>query len=836
MHRSVSYGDVMDMREKIRGIVLGIHVPLLLAVLIFLPSALHAQQDTTGTQPEQLRPVEINPPALDRRQAAGDASQAPGGFGSNESIPAGQPFSDYRLTPGESVTAMGRTANLASTPYAVSIIDNRGTSSLGQTGLSDMLQGRPGTWSSGFAGNPFDAPIVVRGFSNESTNRVSLLLEGVNLNIPRQEANTNFIFPELIERVELIRGGATVPLGDKALGGAVNVIMKKPRQNPGLFFGAEGGSWGTDREWAALNLVRDSVAAGIFLGRYSQEGWRIYYGNNEYEEPFTRPGPWALYNVQGSVNWKITPRVTLDISQLISSQRLANYNAIAKDRWDRRDIRSIENDVYGYRPYDDFPEERFDMMTIGKLYYEGGQLGRLDITATNRRYDRSIRTLFTSTVASDQRWTDVQLQVKYARTDSYGFLKNDLVLGNEHSDGRFRRVARAYQTQGWISGLEFNNAQNGGRHTLSYYVMNQTTFWDRLIVGFGYRVEHYDLPDIYSKSSPTNAPVRGRLDFKKSSTEYSIGLIYDRELGSSMYYKHSLPYRFPNFDDMINLLYPFPFASPEPIWLLDPEDGTQNEFGIRHWFTRNAFVGLTYYQLDMNNEIYYGPDPAYFGMYSRNLNVPLVSHSGVELEGLVRFTPRWTLKGNYTKQKVIFRTNWQPNDWFGRTTEDKWLTLNPAEMGNLSLGYDNKEWGFSAMISYHYIGSRYMLNDIFNLWPDLEPAKWGDIVFSQTFFDGQATLYFGVNNFSDAQYAMQGSIANWVPPTYGEAPVWWSAAGRTFYMGLRSSLDFHRMQLPSVQDLLRMNNRLYGAARNELGRLSGALRQFGSNINGAASF
>ncbi len=819
-----------------RSIAKWFRVSLFIAALLLLQADLFAQQEPGVTRQEQLPPVEVTPPSFDRRQGTGDPTQGPAGFGSSENIPPGQPFSDYRLTQGESVTAMGRTANLASTPYAVSIIDNRGVSSLGQAGLSDIVQGRPGTWSSGYAGNPFDAPIVVRGFSNESTNRVSLLLEGVNLNIPRQEANTNFIFPELIERVELIRGDATIPLGDKAIGGAVNVIMKKPRQNPGLFFGAEGGSWGTDREWAALNLVRDSVAAGIFLGRYSQEGWRIYYGNDEYDEPFTRPGPWSLYNVQGNVNWKITPRLTLDVSQLISTQRLGNYNAIPKDKWDIRDIRSIYRDVYGYRPYDDFPEERFDLLTIGKLYYEGGRLGKLDITATNRRYDRSIRTLFTSTVASDQRWTDVQLQIKYIRSDSYGFLRNDLVLGNEHTDGRFRRVAREYRTQGWIPGLEFNNAQSGGRQSLSYYVMNQTTLWDRLILGLGYRVEHYDLPEIYSKSSPTNAPVRARLDFRKSSTEYSIGLIYDRELGSSVYYKHSLPYRFPNFDDMVNLLYPFPFASPQPIWLLDPEDGVQNEFAIRHWFTRNVFLGLTYYQLEMNNEIYYGPDPAYFGMYSRNLNVPLVAHSGVELEGLVRITPRWTLKGNYTRQKVIFRTNWQPNDWFGRTTEDKWLTLNPAEMGNLSLAYDNKQWGFSAMISYHYVGSRYMLNDVFNLWPDLEPAKWGDIVFSQTFFDGQATLYLGVNNFSDAQYAMQGSIANWVPPTYGEAPVWWSAAGRSFYMGIRSSLDFHKMKLPTSAELLRMHNRLYGAARNGLDRLSGVFRPLGSNPLVRASF
>ncbi|MDQ1240703.1 MAG: hypothetical protein QG577_2889, partial [Thermodesulfobacteriota bacterium] len=376
-----------------RGLLIVLMV--LLSLLCWINS--YAQQEPSAPQTEQLRAVEINPPNLDRRQAAGDSSQNPSGSGSDQGTPPGMPFSDYRLTQSESVTAMGRTANLASTPYAVSIIDNRGVSSLGQSGLSDMLQGQPGTWSSGYAGNPFDAPIVVRGFSNESTNRVSVLLDGVNLNIPRQEANTNFIFPELIERVELIRGDATIPLGDKAIGGAVNVIMKKPRQNPGLFFGAEGGSWGTDREWAALNLVRDTLAAGIFLGRYSQEGWRIYYGNNDYEEPLTRPGPWSLYNVQGSINWKIMPRLTLDISQLISSQRVANVNAIAQDKWERRDIRSVERDVYGYPPYDDFPEERLDMLTIGKLYYDGGRIGTLDVTATNRRYDRNIRTLFTST-------------------------------------------------------------------------------------------------------------------------------------------------------------------------------------------------------------------------------------------------------------------------------------------------------------------------------------------------------------------------------------------------------------------------------------------------------
>jgi iron complex outermembrane receptor protein len=595
-----------------------------------------------------------------------------------------------------------------------------------------------------------------------------------------------------------------------------------------------------------VNLLRDSLAAGIFLGRYSQEGWRIHYGTDRWEEPFRRPGPWALYNVQGSLNWKITPRLTFDLSHLISDQRLGNYEAIDKARWDRRDIRDIQFDVNGARPFDDFPEERWDNMTIARLLYEGDMLGKLEITGTARTYDRSIRNLFTWTIASDQRWADFQLILNYSRTDRHRFVRNDLTLRNEHASGRFVRESRGinldmtvydgffattgFSGVGFVStpfnfaptyiyaqtqpnGVGHSSGQRGDRESLSYSVINQTRLWDRLIIGLGYRVELYDLKDLYSQNAAL-APVRARQDFKKSASQHSLGFVYDTELGSNVYYRHSRTYRMPNFDDIINLAYPYAFAHPSPLWPLEPEEGTLKEYAVRHWFTPDIYTGVTYYELDMDNEIYYGPDPALAGAFSKNLNVPQVSHTGVEVEAMARMSPRWTLRANYTRQKVIFRSNWQPFDPLRRTTEDKWLTLNPAEMANASLAYENKEWGFSALLTYHYVGTRFMVNDIFNQWPDLEPAKWGDIAFSQTVFDGMTTLYFGVNNVSDRQYAIQGSIATiYPPPTYAATQIqtWWPNAGRTYYFGVKTSADFHRMRLPTTEDLRRMGNRFYGA-------------------------
>jgi iron complex outermembrane recepter protein len=777
-------------------------------------------QDAAPVPSEQLPSVQVQAPAAG---GASRAARSEEGFGYGDPIPSGQPFSDFAPTSSEVVSATGQPQNIAAVPAAVSVIENRGVTALGRTGLSDVVQGQPGVFSmGGFSGNAFDAPIAIRGFSNETTNRTSLLWDGANLNMPRTESNTNFIFPELIERVEVLRSDGTIPFGDKAIGGSINVILKKPRLNPGTYFGAEGGSWGLNREWAATNIIKDAVALGIFMGRYNEQGWRTYYGNNDYEEPISRPGPWSLINVYGSLNWKISPNLTLDISHLISDQRVPNYFGIDKDRWQRRDIRDIKPDAYGYTAFDDPPEHRGDNFSMAKLLYTEKRLGNLEITWAGRTYDRSIPFYFGWGSSSDQRWTDSTLYLKYTRTDQYSFVRNDLTLGLDYSSGRFVRESRYISPTTYNYALKHSGSTRGDRDLVGYWTMNQTRFWDRLIITLGYRTEDYDLKDLYSESIYSTGTVRGRINPNKSAAQYGLGFVYDRELGSDIYFKHSTPYRFPNFDDMINLGWnPNGWSHPDPIWLLQPEDGTLEEAGIRHWFTRNIFVGVTYYELDMKNEIYWGPDPnPAKGGYSRNMNVPNVSHSGVEIESLIRMTPRWTVKSNYTRQKVYFGDNWQTTDALRRTTLDKWMTLNPSDMANLELIYNNREWGFSGMIAYHYVGSRFLLNDVFNEQPDLEASKWGDISFSQKFWGDLAELYFGVRNFSDRQYSPQGSYAS-----YYTAPFdiqYYSAPGRTYFFGLKTKLDFDKMRMPTVSDLTRMHRSLYGSVADSFSSVRGA--------------
>lgn len=791
---------------------------LLAALLAILSTAAWSQtvDRGTGRNMETLTPVEVEAPDDTQRRSAARTGVPSDGFGADQSAPQGFAGSDFPLTPGEVVSPTRTVTNLSRVNSAVSIIENRGVESLGNQGVPDMLQGTVGLWTSGFSASPFDSAPVIRGFSNEQTNRVSLLYDGRSLNVPRTEADYMFAFPELIDRIEVLRGDGTVQFGNKAIGGAINVIPKRPRQNPGVFGGAEAGSWQTNRQWLGYNFVKDTVAVGFFLGRLWSEGFRVYQGNGIDEEFVPRPGPWALYNFSGSLNWKITPRLTFDVSQLLSDQRTANGSYILRGPWERRDtrdVRVVESFGSQYSTAFDGPFETWDALTIGRLIYDGDWLGQLELIASYRRLYRRFSG-YSWMGLSDSRWLDQGMSLLYTRDDTmFGFFNNVFTWGIDYYDGQFGRESRTTSN----GDVQHSSEQSGYRESLSYYILNTATLWDRITFGFGWRFENYDLKDLYANDATrTITNFTKTLDRNKSATQWSIGLITDKELGSSIYYRHSRMYRFPGFDDMVN--YGVWGLTPDPpFWLLDPDEGTLDEVGIRHWFTRNIYASVIYYEMYMDNEILYGQDVL---GNARNDNVRDVSHDGVEIEALVRITPRWTLKGNWTKQKVLVRSNMFPL-MAPLTTEDKWLYQNPGEMANLVLIYNNQDWGFSADVKYHYVGSRYRVNDVFNIAEPLEPAKWGDFAIQQKIFGDEAVIYFGVNNFSDRQYALWGTRSHPTTTWSFVDAAWYPNQGRTYYGGIRSTMDFHKMRLPTVADLERMQRRIYGAVDDGVGAFTG---------------
>ena len=803
-------------------------LPVFVMVMLIVVGAGTSQLQAQGTGGgQQLERVEVEPP--ERRTGPGLGSSGQG-FGYDQSIPSGQPISDFPLTPSEVVSPTRSTANIATVPSAIDVIETKGVTALGNKGVGDMVQGQPGTWASGYSGNTFNSQISIRGFSATPAvaNRVAMLLNGRNMEIPISEQNSGMLFPEIIERIELMRGDGTVQFGNKAIGGSYNILLKKPRTNPGTYFGVEGGSWRTQREWAAVNVVKGPLAAGIFLGNYNSEGWRLFYGNGQNQEFASRPGPWELMNVTANVNWKITPRLSFDLTYMYTKQRMANPNYITMDMWDRRDVRSVdESRVSGG------PEERWDTITIGTLFYDGGTLGTLELIGSYRPYYRQNPSyLFNNwdyfgTNATYVKWLDSGLSLKYSRKDTYDYIRNDLTVGADLWDGFYGAEKKAVSTGNpnipngtkWTDYyLAHRDETHAYRESVGYYLINQTRFWDRLVITLGYRTENYSFPNLYYRGTTYNRTITTYPNFPKSASLYGVNLVYDKKLGSNMYYKHARTYRFPTLTDMINTSAGSSTAHPLPIYPLVPEDGTLQEWAIRHWFSPNIYLAATYYQLDMDNEIMGAWDTSLSVPRRWNTNVPQVYHEGLELEGTIKLTPKWTLNGNLTKQAVKYGVDQYRSAFISGTARypptgsitDKWVPVNPNYMYNCSLVYDNTEWGFSASIAYRYAGKRYFQGDDLNQGKDNPEAKIGDLVISQKLFDGSTTIYFGIKNFNDCMYLWNSywDYSYWNRPQEYEI---WPDAGRTYYMGVKGNMDFDRMKLPSWADLQRMRTRLYGS-------------------------
>ncbi len=130
-------------------------------------------------------------------------------------------------------TATRSTQPVAALPMAVTVIDREELDQDTATSTPDLIERALGVYvqkSNPGGGSPF-----IRGLTGK---QVLLLVDGVRLNNsfyragPHQYLNT--VDPHAIERIEIIRGPASVLYGSDALGGVVNLITRAPAARPGL--------------------------------------------------------------------------------------------------------------------------------------------------------------------------------------------------------------------------------------------------------------------------------------------------------------------------------------------------------------------------------------------------------------------------------------------------------------------------------------------------------------------------------------------------------------------------------------------------------------------------
>ena len=135
----------------------------------------------------------------------------------------GRVFKDQIVvTPGRQEQASG------DAPAPITVFDRETIERIQPEKMADLFKTIPGVEIDGEG--PFRGLPVIRGMSS---NRVLILVDGQRLNNPRESTTFAGIQPALVnlaevERIEVLRGPASVQYGSDAIGGAINIITRQP--------------------------------------------------------------------------------------------------------------------------------------------------------------------------------------------------------------------------------------------------------------------------------------------------------------------------------------------------------------------------------------------------------------------------------------------------------------------------------------------------------------------------------------------------------------------------------------------------------------------------------
>lgn len=195
------------------------------------------------------------------------------------------------------------------TPASVDIISRDQIESRGDASVIEAITRAPGFSAAPHPGNGNSA-LSVRGFTDSTS--VMRLYDGL-----RQYGGVGLTFPFdtwSVERIEVLRGPASVIYGDGAIGGVVNVIPKRPTRGP------------IENEIQATIGTQDTARLGLGSGGALSDtlSYRLDVSGN-YTDGWVDNGQSGDATLSGALRWDATPDLNVALSYAYGYQRPMRY-------------------------------------------------------------------------------------------------------------------------------------------------------------------------------------------------------------------------------------------------------------------------------------------------------------------------------------------------------------------------------------------------------------------------------------------------------------------------------------------------------------------------------
>lgn len=261
-------------------------------------------------------------------------------------------------------------------PVSVSVIDRHQIEEEAPESVAELLRDLPGV-AIVDASVPGMKRISIRG---ESSRRITILVDGQEITDHSTYGTPLLVDVANIERIDVVRGPASVLYGAKAIGGVINIITRRGAERP-LELEA-GGSWHTGTRghqgWAAVSGTSGAL------------DYRLMAGGDRHKDRKIAPGIYSdTRHLEGSAyeNGEVFFHLGYTLGE-----RQNHYLALKAQH------HTLESDFWSDPSTFDFPVTDFttelpkrDLTRVG-LHYDGHDLGpvlrKVHVDVYHQRVDR----------------------------------------------------------------------------------------------------------------------------------------------------------------------------------------------------------------------------------------------------------------------------------------------------------------------------------------------------------------------------------------------------------------------------------------------------------------
>ncbi|WP_130905890.1 TonB-dependent receptor [Pseudomonas sp. Sample_22] len=675
--------------------------------------------------------------------------------------------------------------------------------------IKDLVRYEPGVSVGGAGTRGGISGFNIRGIDG---NRVLTQIDGVEVpngffNGPYAKTQRNYVDPEIVKRVEILRGPASVLYGSNAIGGAVSYFTLDPDDiiKPGQDVGArlKTGYSSADESWLKSATVAGRADQFDGLLHYSQrDGHETEsYGNNNgtgLSRTAANPEDVRTSNVLAKVGWNYQDDARLGLTyekykdDRDSDQKSA-YGGPFFEGAPTIPASILPGGMYQWRTGNDtITRERFglehsfaldSLLTDNIKWSLNHQIAKTDQSTDEFYFPITRQVLRTrDTLYEEKQWVfDLQLDKSFSIADTehlltYGTtLKQQKVTGSRSGNGTCLAVGRGCTAIGASSPADVlkksSDFPDPTINTYSVFAQDQIS-WNKWTFLPGLRYDYTELkPDITDEFLNTvSADGRGTVsDENKTWHKVSpkFGLTYALTDNYTWYGQYAEGFRTPTAKALYGRFDNTAAGySVEPNPDLEPEKSQSYETGLRGNFEQGSFEMAVFYNKyrDFINED--AVTPGYDQPTFQSANIKHATIKGAEIKGRLNLDTLGAPQGLYTQGSVAYA--------YGRNNDngEPINSVNPLT-GVFGLGYDQDNYG--SLLSWTLVKKKDRVDDSNFKSPDGVSSQFktpGFGILDLTGFykvTNDVTLSGGIYNLTDKKYWLWDDVRGY--DSVGEASV-----------------------------------------------------------------